>query len=103
MNDDSIHTASYETMEERLHLVLDDAKKSFIEGRLKFENQIQKSPTKTVLGAVAVGYLLHHLPVRAMIVTQVRVLAALTTPALLIYKAAAIYDFFQRQKLRRGK
>ncbi len=102
MNDQSNHSDSYKTMEERLHVVLDDAKKGIYEGHQKFEKQIQKSPTKAVLGAVAAGYVLHHMPVRAILVTQVRVLVALITPALFIYKAAGIYDFVHKQRLRKG-
>lgn len=103
MNDNLNNTEPHQTIEERLHLVLDDAKKGFCEGHENFEKQVQKSPTKAVLGAVAAGYVLHHLPVRALLVTQVRVLAALITPALFIYKAASLYDFVQKNRSRIGK
>jgi hypothetical protein len=62
------------------------------------ENQIRRSPATSVLGAVAVGYLLHRLPVRAILVTQVRVLAALAPPALILFGAAKLYEFLQRRE-----
>ncbi len=65
----------------------------------EFENQIRKSPTTSLLGAVAVGYLLQRMPVRAILVTQVRVLAALTPPALFLFGAAKLYEFLLRQDL----
>jgi hypothetical protein len=37
--------------------------------------------------------------VRAIIVTQIRVLSALTPPALLLFGAAKLYEFLQRQEL----
>jgi hypothetical protein len=41
------------------------------------------------------------MPVRAILVTQVRVLSALTPPALLLFGAAKLYDFLQNQELAR--
>jgi hypothetical protein len=69
----------------------------------KCQNQIRKSPTSAVLGAVVVGYLLHLLPVRAILVTKVRVLSALTPPVLFLLGAAKLYEFLQRQKLAKQK
>jgi hypothetical protein len=51
----------------------------------------------------AAGYLLNRLPVRAILVTQVRVLSALMPPALFLFGAAKLYDFLQRQELTRQK
>ena len=65
------------------------------------ENKIRESPATSVLGAVAVGYLLHRLPVRAILVTQVRVLSALAPPALFLFGAAKLYEFLQRRELSR--
>ena len=58
---------------------------------------VRRNPVPVVLGAVAFGYVLHRLPVRAILVTKVRVLSALTPPALLLFGAAKLYDFLQRQ------
>jgi hypothetical protein len=43
------------------------------------------------------------MPVRAILVTQVRVLTALTAPALFLYGAAKLYDLLQRQELTKPK
>lgn len=63
----------------------------------KCEKQVRKSPTTSLLVAVAAGYCLHRLPVRAILVTQVRLLAALAPPALFLFGAAKLCEFLQRQ------
>jgi hypothetical protein len=65
----------------------------------KCEAQIRQSPTASVLGAAGLGYLLHRLPVRAILVTHVRVLSALAPPALLLFGAAKLYEFLQRRDI----
>lgn len=55
------------------------------------------------MGAVVAGYPLHRLPVRAILLTQVRVLSALTPPVLILFGAAKLYEFLQRQELKKGK
>lgn len=67
------------------------------------QNQIRKSPTTAVLGAVAVGYLLHRLPVRAILVTQIRVLSALAPPALFLFGAAKLCEFLQKQEMAKRR
>jgi hypothetical protein len=67
------------------------------------QSRVRKSPTTAMLGAVAFGYLLHRLPVRAILVTQVRVLSALTPPALLLFGAAKLYAFLQKQESAKRK
>ena len=62
------------------------------------ENRIRRSPASSVLGAVAAGYFLHRMPVRAILVTQVRVLSALVPPALFLFGAAKLYSFLQKQE-----
>jgi hypothetical protein len=78
-----------------------DARQSLRHRYEECEKAIRKSPTTSVLGAVAAGYLLHRLPVRAILVTQVRVLSALAPPALFLFGAAKLYEFLQRQELAR--
>ena len=85
------------SMEEGLKNILCDARESVHQQHMKCENYIRESPTTAMLGAVAFGYCLHRLPVRAILVTKVRVLSALTPPALLLFGAAKLYDFLQKQ------
>lgn len=61
------------------------------------EEHVRRSPTASVLTAAAVGYCLHQLPVRSLIVAQVRLLSALLPPALFLFGAAKVYEFFQQQ------
>lgn len=86
------------TMEDGVNALIGNARQGIRQRYQKYENHIRKSPTKAVLGAVAAGYLMHRLPMRAIIVTQVRVLSALTPPALLLFGAAKLFEFLQRQE-----
>ena len=99
MNDTSNHPASPTSIEEGVHVLLSNARQDICHRYQKCEDLIRKSPTTAVLGAVAVGYFLHRMPVRAILVTQVRVLSALTPPALFLLGAAKLYEFLQRQEL----
>ena len=63
------------------------------------QSAIRKSPTSAVLGAVAVGYLLHLLPGRAILIAVVRVLSTLTLPVLFLLGGARLYAFLQKRAL----
>lgn len=91
------------SLEEGVSVLLGNAQECIRTRYQKCENRIRQSPTTAVLGAVAVGYFLHRMPVRAILVTQVRVLSALTPPALLLFGAAKVYEFLQRQELAKRK
>ena len=85
-------------MQEGVNALLCNARQGICQSYQKCEDRIRNSPTKAVLGAVAAGYLMHRLPLRAIVVTQVRILSALTPPALLFIGAAKLFEFLQRQK-----
>jgi len=85
-------------MEEGVTVLWGNARQDLSARYQRCQNRIRESPTTAVLGAVAAGYLLHRLPVRAILVTQVRVLAALAPPALFFFGAAKLYEFLQRQE-----
>lgn len=85
-------------MEDGVNALLSDARQGILHRYRACQSRVRKSPTKAVLGAVAVGYLLHRLPVRAILVTQVRVLSALAPPAFFLFGAAKLYGFLQRQE-----
>jgi len=91
------------SMEEGIRVLLCDAKQGVRHRYQRCQNQIRKSPTTAVIGAVTGGYLLHRLPVRAILVTQVRVLSALAPPALLLLGAVKLYEFLQRQERAKRK
>lgn len=99
MNDPSNNPVAPVMLEERLRVSLRNVRQDIRHRYQECENQIRQSPTVSVFGAVAVGYLLHRLPLRAIFVTQIRVLFALAPPVLFLFGAAKFYDFLQRQKL----
>lgn len=88
-------------MEEGLNVLCCNARRGIRERYQRCQNRIRQSPTSAVLGAVAAGYLLHRLPVRGILVTQVRVLSALAPPALFLFGAAKLFDFLQKQQMDR--
>ena len=99
MNDPSNDPVTTPSLEKMVHVSLCNVQQDICHRYQECENQIRKSPATSVLGAVALGYLLHRLPVRAILITQVRVLAALAPPALFLFGAAKLYEFLQRQSL----
>ena len=86
-------------MEEGVQVLLSQTRQGIHHRFQKCESQVRKHPTAAVLGAVAVGCLLHRLPVRSILVTKVRVLSALTPPALFLYGAAKLCEFLQQQEV----
>lgn len=90
-------------MEEMVNVSLCNIRQNIRHRFQQCENQVRKSPTTSVLGAVAVGCLLHRLPVRAILVTQVRVLSALAPPALILFGAAKLYEFLQKHESAKRK
>ena len=81
MNDPSNNPAEPASVEEMVTASLSGVRQRIRQRHEKCESRIRLSPTASVLGAVGVGYVLHRLPVRAILVTQVRVLSALAPPA----------------------
>lgn len=98
MNDPSNPTERRRTLEEGVSDCFCNARECIREQHQKCENLVRQSPTTAVLGAVAAGYLLHRLPLRAIIATKIRVLTALTPPALFLFGAAKIFECLQRQE-----
>lgn len=99
MNNSSNNPQAPLTMEEGIKALFADACQGIRHRRQVCEDSIRQSPTKSVLGAAAVGYVLHRLPVRAILVANVRILSALAPPALLLFGTAKLYEYLQRQNL----
>jgi hypothetical protein len=85
------------TVEQGVNALLDDAKKSVSERYEHCEQFVRQSPGKAVLISVAAGYLLHRLPVRSLLISQVRLVTALAPPTLLAFGAAKLCEFLQNQ------
>ena len=101
MNDISNNPVAPLSLEEGVNVLLSNTRQGIRHRYQRCQNYIRRSPTTSVLGAAAVGYLLHRMPVRAILVTQVRILSALTPPALFLFGAAKLYEFLHRQELAR--
>lgn len=97
MSDQTIHPSTTQSIEEGVNVLFRNAREGIQQRRLECETQIQKSPKKAMLGAFAAGYFMHHMPVRTILITQVRVLGALTPPALLLFGAAKLCDLLKKQ------
>lgn len=85
------------TIEQGVNALLGDVKRKACERYQDCERHVRDSPGKAVLVAVAAGYLLHRLPVKSLLVSQVRLAAALTPPTLLAFGAAKLCEFLQNQ------
>ncbi|MES2925125.1 MAG: hypothetical protein V4819_26465 [Verrucomicrobiota bacterium] len=88
------------TIEQGLNSMLHDVKAKACSTFEDCEERVKQSPAKAVLIAVAAGYCLHRLPVRSLLVSQVRLMAALAPPALLAVGAAKLCEFLQSQARR---
>lgn len=85
-------------MEEGIKDLLCSARESIRIQQRKCEDHVRASPGCAMLGAVAAGYLLNRLPLRAIFLIKVRIVAALAPPTLILFGAVKILDFLQRQK-----
>jgi len=89
--------ASAPSVDASLDALVHKAEESIVHCMHDCEDFIRRSPTKAMLGALAAGYLLRNLPLRALIVAKVRLITALAPPALVLYGAAKVYEFIQEQ------
>ena len=60
------------TIEQGVNAMVDDVKQSACRTYAECEHCVRESPGKAILLAVAAGYCLHRLPVRSLLVAQVR-------------------------------
>lgn len=91
------------SVEEGVNALLCNAQQSIRHRYQECEHHIRKAPTQSLLIALAAGYCLHRLPVRAILVAQVRLLSALAPPALFLYGAAKVCEFLQSQESSRHR
>lgn len=101
MSTSSHSLSKSEPLEEGIDAVLQKAEQKVVNSYHGFEDCVRQSPTKSVLAAVAAGYVLHRLPVRSLVVAQVRLVSALAPSALLLLGAAKVYEFFQQEAAKR--
>lgn len=92
--------ANQPTVEQGVNALIDDVKQKVHSSYENCEEQVRSSPGKAILIAIAAGYCLHRLPVRSILVAQVRLIAALTPPALFAFGAAKLCEFLQKETRR---
>jgi hypothetical protein len=97
------HPATRPSVDEGIKVLLRYARRGISLRFQKCEIRIRESPTTAVIGAVAIGYVLHRMPVRSILVTQMRVLSALAPPTAFFYGAAKLYEFLHGQELNKRK
>lgn len=85
------------TIEQGIHALVNDAKQKLHDTCEDCRHCVRESPIQAILLAAAAGYLLHRLPVRALLVAKFRLMTALTPPTLLAYGAAKICELLQDQ------
>jgi ferredoxin len=85
------------TIEQGIHSLVNDAKRKLQDSCEDCRQCVRESPMQAILLAAAAGYLLHRLPVRALLVAKVRLITALTPPTLLAYGAAKLCEILQDQ------
>ncbi|CAN5839750.1 hypothetical protein BH11VER1_BH11VER1_37340 [soil metagenome] len=85
------------SVEEGVNALLGTAQQSIRKHYKECEQHVRKSPASSLLIATAAGYCLHRLPVRAILVANVRLLSALAPPALFLFGAAKLCEFLQKQ------
>lgn len=61
------------------------------------EETVRRSPAASLATAVAVGYFLHRLPLRAIINANLRIVSALAPPALFLFGAAKVYEMVKEE------
>lgn len=85
------------TIEDGVNALIGDAKQKACQSYEHWEECVRESPGKSILLAVAAGYCLHRLPLRSLLISQVRVASALAPPVLLAFGAAKLCQFLQQQ------
>ncbi len=85
------------TIEEGVNALLLKAKRNICEKVDGIEECFREKPGQAVVACLAAGYVLHRLPVRSLVVSQARLIAALAPPMLLAFGAAKLCEFLQGQ------
>lgn len=75
--------------------MLQDGKRTLKQRYGALEAEVAQHPTKAVLFATAAGYLLNRLPLRSILIANVRIAASLTPPLLLAIGAAKACEYLQ--------
>ncbi|MES2596752.1 MAG: hypothetical protein V4662_15525 [Verrucomicrobiota bacterium] len=89
-------SSEFTSLERDVLVLLDDAGQCVKEGCEACEQSVRESPTTFLLTAALAGYCLHRLPLRSIMVANVRVLTALLPPAVFILGTAKVLELLQK-------
>ena len=89
------------TVEQGVNALVGDVKRKVTDQLEECRQCVRATPGRAVLVALAGGYLLHRLPIRSLLVTQVRLITALAPPTLIAFGAAKLCEFLQTQARNR--
>jgi len=87
-----------QTLEENLQEFATDTKTKIVQSYEKYERIAAADPGKAVLIALATGYCLHRLPLRALVVLPVRAVVAVAPALLLGLGAIKLCGILQRSR-----
>ena len=88
------------TVEQGVNALLEDVKTKVHSTYENCERKVRSSPGKAILIAAAAGYCLHRLPVRSLLVAQMKLVTALAPPAMFAFGAAKLCEFLQNEARR---
>ena len=94
------NSTEHPTVEQGVNALIEDVKHRVHRNYVNCEQKVRNSPGKAVLIAAATGYFLHRLPLRAILITQVRLIAAVAPPAMFAFGAAKLCEFLQNEARR---
>lgn len=100
MNPPVTNSIESSTVEEGVNALMDDVKHKIQDSYQQSKNSVQRSPGKAILIALASGYCLHRLPVKSLLVAQVRLITALAPPVIFAFGAVKLCDYLQRHARR---
>lgn len=89
--------APHPSVEEGIHALVDDGKNYLRSRYERCQECVMEHPTSSILAAVAAGCILDRLPLRAIFVTKMRILAAVAPPVLFAVGAAKMCEYLQNK------
>jgi len=85
------------SVEDGTNVTFRRAQEALCHGYQECKQHVRKAPCTSVFFAAAAGYCLHRMPVRAIVVAQVRLLSALAPPTLLLLGLAKFREILKSQ------
>lgn len=91
------------SVDDGIHAMLSSSKERVVERLEDWENCVREHPVKAVVGAAIAGALILRLPLRSILIANVRIASALAPPALFAYGAAKLVEILQQKSARAAR